>query len=411
MLRPASLRFRLSAWYTLVLLACLGLFGLGAWIAVRNSVTHGVDQSLVNRMDRLRQFLEYTAAAVPPQEVPEELKEFAMGVPEGNLLQVRDSNGEFLLTGAYPAGATGREITIRGARYRTLSQTLVVRGRRYDAIAAASLAEREYILRRFGVLLLVAVPFVLLVAGFGGFWMGRTLERLDNAVKRLTQFTADASHELRSPVAVIRTTAEIALRHNRSEQAYRDALQQIREESERTSQLIEDLLALARADAGAGALELAPIDLAELVEEVCRQERKRASGKSLTLDVRLSRDNVLVYGNEAAIRRLIRVLVDNAVKYTPAGGEIEVSVEDRKERVELCVKDNGIGITGAELPHVFDRFYRADKARSRDEGGCGLGLSIAQWIARCHGAEIQAESAAGQGSVFRIAFKAGCTTS
>ncbi|HLJ46619.1 MAG TPA: ATP-binding protein [Bryobacteraceae bacterium] len=392
-----SVRLRLSAWYTLALLVCLGLFGLVTWMAVSSSVTRGIDQGLDRRMEAVRLFLEYAAASVPPSELPEELREFAMGLPEGNLLEVRDANGTVLLPAAQPFRQSRDVMTRR--------QTLEVRGHRYQATAAASLGERGYILSHFGILLLAAIPFAVAIAVCGGLWMGRIIERLNNSVERLTQFTADASHELRSPIALIRTTAEIALRQNRSAESYREALEQIRDESERTTHLVEDLLALARADAGATKLQLVPVDLSALVADTCEQQRRQVAAKDLRFETELPADNVLVHGNDPAIRRLIQVLLDNAVKYTPPGGLVRVSVASKADRVELSVRDTGIGIAEEDLPKVFDRFYRADKARSRDEGGSGLGLSIAQWIARCHGAEIQAESSAGVGSVFRIAFK------
>ncbi len=392
-----SVRLRLSAWYALALLACLGLFGLVTWIAVYSSITHGIDQALDRRMEAVRLFLEYAADSIPPAEWPEELHEFAMGLPEGNFLEVRDANGTVLLPAARPLGKTDD--------FKIRSQILNVRGHQYQATAAASLSERGYILSHFGILLLTAVPFAIAIAVGGGLWMGRIIERLNNSVERLTQFTADASHELRSPIALIRTTAEIALRQNRPPESYREALEQIRDESERTTHLIEDLLALARADAAATKLPLGPVDLPALVADICEQHRPQTIAKDLRLHTDLPPENVLVHGNDPAIRRLIQVLLDNAVKYTPPGGEVRVAVSPKPDRVELSVTDTGIGIAQEDLPKVFDRFYRADKARSRDEGGSGLGLSIAQWIARCHGAEIQAESAAGAGSVFRIAFK------
>jgi len=450
MASDGSIRFRLTAWYTAILLAGLALFGMGTWIAVSVSVTQAVDQSLRNRVDALKQFLE----TVPEQEVPDEVKEFAMGAPEGNLFQVRDSEGRELLSSPLAATlARARpgfgELSWGGRRYRVLSQvSFVVRGRRYQVAAGANLDERSYILDRFRVLLLLAIPSVLSIAALGGYWLSRRalrpvdemtaaarsigidnlsrrlrvpqtgdelqrlaetwndmLDRLDHSFKRLSQFTADASHELRSPIALIRTSAEIALRKPRTPEAYREALQRIHEESERTSHLLEDLLVLARADGGAAPLQLAPVDLAEVVDDVCREEQRQARAKDLNLEVRVPDQTIVIQGNDGAIRRLVRVLLDNAIKYTPAGGRIEVSLDHQGDGVELAVRDTGIGIAGTDLPRVFDRFYRADQARSRDEGGSGLGLSIAQWIARCHRAEIHAESDAGRGSVFRIAFR------
>lgn len=445
----SSIRFRLTAWYSAMLLGGLILFGIGTWLAVTISVTQAVDQELKSHVDALQRFVQM----MPEQELDEELREFAMGAIDGNLLQVRDSSGRDLLTSPLAAAFAQAhpgwdEVAWKGRRYRVLSGiSFPAHGRRFDVAAASNLDERGLILSRFRMLLLLSVPTVLLLAAFGGYWMSRRalrpvaemtaaarsigidnlarrlrvpdtrdelqrlaetwndmLERLERSVKRLSQFTADASHELRSPIAFIRTASEIALRQQRTPDAYRDALRQIHEESERISNLVEDLLELSRAD-GAATLQIAPLDLAEVVDEVCRQEQRQARAKDLALDVRVPGQAMVIQANDSAIRRLIRVLLDNAIKYTPAGGRIEVSVDHQQERVELAVRDSGIGISESDLPKVFDRFYRADKARSRDEGGCGLGLSIAQWIARCHHAEIVAESETGRGSVFRIAFR------
>lgn len=449
-----SLRFRLTAWYAAVLLAGLALFGMGTRIAVGISITQAVDQSLADRVEALKRFLEYEAVTVPPADLPEELREFAMGAPEGNLLEVEDDKGADLLTSPLrerllraPHGIG--EARWKGKRYRVLSgEALLVRGKQYHVWAAANLDERRYILGRFTILLFWAIPSVLLLAALGGYWVSRRalrpvdemtaaarsigihnlsqrlaaprtgdelerlaltwnsmLDRLERSVKRLSQFTADASHELRSPIAFIRTAAEIALRQERAPAAYREVLKQIHAESERTSKLVEDLLALARADADAAVLQFAPVDLGGVVDQICREERVQAQAKDLDLRVRVPGDAVVIQGNDSAIRRLVHVLLDNAIKYTPSGGSVEVSLDRCEERVELSVRDTGIGIAATDLPRVFDRFYRADKARSRDEGGCGLGLSIAQWVAECHRAEIRAESDAGRGSVFRVAFR------
>ena len=453
MLAERSIRFRLTASFAVVLFAALGLFGVATWIAVSISITQAVDHSLTTRVDAVKGFLQYTAEAVPPVEVPEELKEFAMGAPEGNLIQVRDSFGRDLLTSpsadALVQPRPGfSEVTWRGKRYRVLSRIAVaVKGRSYTVSTAANLDERAEILDRFALLLLFAIPAVLLIAAAGGWWMSRRalrpvdemtqaaravridslerrlrvprtgdelqrlaetwnemLGRLQHSVERLRQFTADASHELRSPIAFIRTAAEIALRQHRTAESYRDALFQIHDEAERMSNLVENLLVLARADAGAAAMPFTIVDLGDVVGAVCQQEKSHANEKQLDLALRIAERPVTIHGNDPAIRRLLHVLLDNAIKYTPAGGRIEVSVDRRAERVELAVRDNGIGIAPSDLPRVFDRFYRADKARSRDEGGCGLGLSIAQWIAHSHRAEIEAESGSGQGAVFRVRF-------
>jgi heavy metal sensor kinase len=226
--------------------------------------------------------------------------------------------------------------------------------------------------------------------------------RLESAFQRITQFTADASHELRTPVAVIRTTAELTRSKPRSDAEYCAALDRILAESERTTRLIEDLLLLARADSASDAAVLAPVDLPALVRDTCADAAvlAEAAGVRLLID---SSGDCQVAGDEDHLRRLLLVLLDNAIQYTPAGGEIRVSVEvERAGGAVIEVRDTGIGIAPEDLPHIFERFYRASKDRSRKTGGAGLGLSIAQWIAHRHGGKIVVESTLGTGSSFRV---------
>jgi signal transduction histidine kinase len=233
------------------------------------------------------------------------------------------------------------------------------------------------------------------------------LDRLETAFKRLTQFTADASHELRTPIALIHTTAELTLRRERSAETYREALEQVVVEAERTSRLIEDLLSLARADAGLPSLPMDRLELAPLVRDVCRQGSVLAEARHVELMADMPEGPVYVRGNDPALRRLFLVLLDNAIKYTPAGGSVAVSLAADPKGATVAVRDTGVGIEESALPHIFERFYRADPSRNRSEGGSGLGLSIAKWIVESHRAEIQAESEAGRGSVFRVRFPNG----
>jgi heavy metal sensor kinase len=234
-------------------------------------------------------------------------------------------------------------------------------------------------------------------------WNGM-LDRLETAVKRLSQFTADASHELRTPIALIRATAELTLRRQRSTETYREALRHIMDDADRTARLIEDLLLLARADAGLPALALDRVELTPLVRDVCEQGQILAQERQLEISTEAPEQPVYVDANDPALRRLLLLLVDNAVKYTPAGGHITVSVAHDSAGPTVTVRDTGIGIPDAALPHVFERFYRVDESRNREAGGAGLGLSIAQWIAERHHARLEAESVVGRGSAFRVRF-------
>jgi heavy metal sensor kinase len=223
------------------------------------------------------------------------------------------------------------------------------------------------------------------------------LDRLEAAFRETTRFTADASHELRSPISVIRASAEIALRHDRSVEEYREALSGILRESERTSALVQDLLTLTRADAGVDVLRRTPLDLRTLLEDMRGSLSTLCTQASLDLQLDLPDQPVSTTGDSAALGRLVRLLVDNAVKYTPAPGRVTLSLTRTPEGAVVEVADTGIGIGAEDLLRVFDRFYRADMARSRDSGGGGLGLSIAKWIAEQHGGRITIESETGHG--------------
>jgi signal transduction histidine kinase len=241
------------------------------------------------------------------------------------------------------------------------------------------------------------------LARLSATWNGM-LERLEAAVKRLTQFTADASHELRTPIALIRATAELTLRRERSAETYRQALGHILDDADRATRLIEDLLLLARADAGPPALSLDLVELTPLVRDICEQGQILAGDRDLAIFADAPEQTVFVEANDPALRRLLLLLVDNAVKYTPAGGHITVSVALDSSGPTVTVRDTGIGIPDTALPHVFERFYRVDESRNRDAGGAGLGLSIAQWIAQRHHASLEVESVVGRGSAFRVRF-------
>jgi signal transduction histidine kinase len=228
------------------------------------------------------------------------------------------------------------------------------------------------------------------------------LARLEQAFRRITQFTADASHELRTPVALMRTRAEVALRRRRSEGEYRETLRQILEDLQRTSSLIENLMLLARADSGTGALQRTPIDMVECLGEACREGRTLGETKQVSFLEELPESPVWVQGDSNSLRRLFLILLDNAVKYTPPQGRITVSLRLSNGCAVTEVRDTGIGIGADDLPHVFERFFRADQARSRATGGAGLGLSIGQWIAQAHWGTIRVLSEPGEGSVFQV---------
>jgi len=449
-----SIRVRLTLWYSLVLLAALSLFVWGIWLTANHRLMASLDSALVEQAKGVITVIRNELDPAHPQQLQEELTEYAQATPDGNLIEVRDPTGQPILSSkmvalmrANAAHSTFGNQKTGHARYRTYETTTQVNGSRFQILVATPLRPTLDILRDLQILLVWAAPAVLLIASLGGYWMSRRalapvdeitqaarsisiqnlsrrltvpstgdelqrlsetwndmLVRLESAVKRLSQFTADASHELRTPIALIRTTAELTLRRERSPETYREALSEIVAESERTTRLVEDLLLLARADAGLPALPLENVELTPLVRDICEQGQVLAEARQLQISTDLPVEPVFVQANDPALRRLLFLLVDNAVKYTPAGGRITVSVGRDPAGATLAVRDTGIGIPDSALPHVFERFYRADDSRNRDAGGAGLGLSIAKWIAERHHASLEAESVLGQGSTFRVRF-------
>jgi two-component system heavy metal sensor histidine kinase CusS len=229
------------------------------------------------------------------------------------------------------------------------------------------------------------------------------LERLEGAVKRLTQFTSDVSHDLRTSITVMSSTSQLALRRDRPSEHYRAALETVLAECQSTATLLDDLLAAARSDIVKQKIEWSPVDLSELVEECCDHLRARAQTKSQHLETCCDVP-ARIGGDSSMLRRLINILLDNALKYTAEEGRITASLLHQGRRVIFEVRDTGVGIPAEEVPFIFNRFYRADASRSREEGGSGLGLAIAKWISDAHHSEITVTANQVGGSIFRVSF-------
>ncbi len=328
---------------------------------------------------------------------------------------------------------------------RIWSEKVNVGGHEYLIQSAFEMDDFYGALEHFELLLFISIPLLLIGAAAGGYWISSLalapvdqitqtarnisaqnlssrlvvpntgdelqrlsqtlngmLERLEAAFKKITQFTADASHELRTPVAVMRTRAELSLRKARSSEEYREVIAEVLGELEKTSALIEQLMFLARADSGAETLHFSPTNVAEVLREACHQGSALAEAKQIAFEQHINGDSVWIQGDASSLRRLFLILIDNAVKYTAPSGQIDVSLHRQNGFAVAEVRDTGIGISEADLPNVFERFYRADKARSRESGGVGLGLSIGRWITEVHYGAIEVQSTPGRGSVFQV---------
>jgi heavy metal sensor kinase len=231
--------------------------------------------------------------------------------------------------------------------------------------------------------------------------LNEMLSRLDVAFKEMRQFTADASHELQTPLTILKGEIEVALRSPRGLEEYERILKSALEEIDKIAHLVEGLLLLARADAGVLRMDQRAVDLGQLVDEVYGQARILAEARSLNLRLGAV-EPVSTQGDYTHLRRLLLNLVDNGIKYTPPGGKVTLSLQSSGGWASIRVEDTGIGIPQEDQARIFQRFYRSPEARSRAEGGAGLGLCIARSIAEAHGGRIEVESHPGQGSSFTV---------
>ena len=248
------------------------------------------------------------------------------------------------------------------------------------------------------------VPLVLVLASLGGYILARkSLEPIASMVNEQQRFIADASHELRTPLAVLRGETEVALGRTRTVEEYQESLTLIQEEAERLSRIVEDLFILARQPIQSPtALVKEPVSLTDVVKDCARAAQVLASRKGVRLKLENDSTSIALNADEELIKRMILNLLDNAVKYTPEGGEISLALEKHNGSAEIVVRDTGIGLSQTDQQRVFDRFYRVDKARSRALGGAGLGLSIVRSIVEAHGGNITIDSTPRHGSTFTV---------
>jgi len=231
--------------------------------------------------------------------------------------------------------------------------------------------------------------------------LNHMISRIEDALQNSKRFVADASHELRTPLTVLRGELENLGRDLRLDKATRDMIGSMLEEVERLTDIVEGLVALSRLDAGEAKMEWVQVDLAELTATTADQMNLLAEDKGIKVQCSPVQ-KVIVEGDRSRLKQVVVNLLDNAIKYTPGGGSIQLNVSRQNGHAILDVTDSGIGIPADAVPHVFDRFFRVDKARTRNEGGAGIGLSIVKSICSAHGAELEVESAIGKGSRFRV---------
>ena len=457
-MKRTTIQFRIAVWYFLSAALILAILATGSWVAMRASMIHSIDRDLHYRLGQVIPYLQ-AHGLNSAEQFQREFGEGADSPVVGVFVQFTDDGARILYESdilrlhnvpVLEPGPNDGSIAIAtaGGRgkwpVRAASRRIFVRGVPLTVHLVEPLRDmfgslHEYTLD-LGLLLLAG--FVLTT--LAGYLLSRhalaPVERIrlqaeaidqknldarlpvphaDDELKRLAQtlnamlariesgfqavqqFTADASHELRAPLTLIVTACEISLRRQRSREELQDTLSKVLREGRNMSKLVDQLLTLARNDVEREEAATERVDIASLAREVCDQFLPLAGEKGLRITCTTCDGEVPVRAHETDVRRLLLILLDNAIKYTESG-LISVAVDCRDNRVQVTVTDTGIGIESTALPQIFNRFWRADKARSRGDGGAGLGLSLAaQIVAKSRGA-ITAKSEVGIGSVVMV---------
>lgn len=459
MLVLRTIRTRLTLWYVVLLAVILAAFCAGIYFALREALHSNLDESLESRAAIVREVvtqdgnLQITGVDIPGD--PIEGEEFTR-IHDASGDVVYDNSPERFRTQpdvdavaeALAGSASERNVDNGAAELRVLTAPLYANAEIVGVVEVGLENEAGETLSTLLLIIAIAYPATLLVASaVGVFLSGRALgpidritqtarrigaedlgkrldlpasddevgrlartfnemiARLDDAFRRQRQFTADASHELRTPLTSIKGQTEVALQRERSPDEYREVLAAVNSEVDRMIRLVGSLLTLARADARRIEIVREELGVDALISDAAEQVRPAAENQNLTLRVEAG-DGASVIADQDLILQLLLNLLDNAVKYTPSGGRIDVRYRRLDGEVEIIVADTGAGIAPEHLPHIFDRFYRVDAARSRAEGGSGLGLAICRWIAEAHGGTITVESEPGAGTTFTVTLPA-----
>ena len=462
-MRTPPIRVRLTAWYVAIISLTLAISSLAMYLGIQKAIEETVDTRLEARRDTIQHFL---MSYSPQQTIPEpQLLPATAGMVGDELYQVTDANGAMLFQSAamreleiplnigllqhhYRHHRDQGDFTTYYRRHddvRVLASLVQLGGKAYRIQVATDVNPLYAVLETFRKWVWACLPVIVCLAGLGGYWLtGRAmkpihdlvrstrhisehslssriavpaaedelrqlaetinsmLSRLESAFARITRFTADASHELRTPITVIRTTAEVILERDRTIAELREMVGLILRESEFTSTLIEQLLTLARADAYTEHLTLEELDLRAVVDEIEPGSRTLAEARGVRWTIEIPAQPIVLLGDRPHLRRLLLILIENACRYTESGGSVRLRMRVQEAEAVIDVTDTGIGIPHDELAQIFDRFFRASNARFYDADGTGLGLPIARWIATAHGGTLTVQSTLGSGTCMSL---------
>jgi heavy metal sensor kinase len=454
--RPRSVRMRLTLWYTGILACVLVAYAAAVFLFLRHALYRDLDRRLHEDLHLLQEELDVTddgRLVWRSSGHPDEAE--GSGTPRGRWLEVWTREGQLVLRSASseplslgPPEASEEPrlmTTIReGSRVRVSSAIQTISGVPVLVRAARSEEPVRRELRELLVIQAFAVPLALALAAGGGYYLARralgpvarmvekarsisaerlgerlpvenpadelgqlaatfneTFRRLDRSFDQLRRFTADASHELRTPLTALRSVGEVGLQERPDDKLFAEVVGSMLEEVDALTRLVDTLLALSRADAGHVRLAREVVELAELARSSVQHLDDLAEEKRQALSVQAA-ETAEVLGDRLVLRQALINILDNAIKHSPEGTPIQVEVGRNGDRGWIAVSDRGPGVAPEDRERIFERFYRVDKARSREQGGAGLGLSLAKWGVESHDGQILLDSELGRGSTFRI---------
>jgi signal transduction histidine kinase len=452
-----TIRTRLTLWYASLVSVILALLGTGVFLGASWGLRGVADRELVSGIGGVAAFLHHKLGMHEMNNLNEELREHSALLPRGKMFRVSAADRSVVyqtdamaaITPVIPAGGEliKQSLVTNDRSFRTISQFAAVGPYRFLIQVAVDQTEYHQLLMGLLWLLVLSTPVAALLAAIAGHWMsGRALspihritetansidarslsrrlqlrgtgdeldrlsstinhmlDRISSSYERIAQFTADASHELRTPVALIRSNAELMLMGPTDPARVERGLSDILSESDYMTRLIADLLTLARTGVEDAQVPMELFELGESVSAILPRARAQANSRSIAVGFTPHEHLVPMQGNQAVVERVLMIVVDNAIRYTPAGGSIWISTWMSEQRCGFSVRDNGIGIARNDQEHIFDRFFRVDAARTPRDGGSGLGLSIAKSLVELHNGTIHVESALGMGACFKVAF-------
>ncbi len=455
-----SLRFRITAWYAGLLAGALLIFGVSVYLGLERYLYWNLQRTLSSECRTIGTQLLSQHPFKRATWLETEINEaYAPEVNSHFIRVTQDRVGVVYLSGPpkdgsfdpskvplpSPEKVHSRKIDLDGRRLLIEALEFTAPdGSRFIVESGVPYQQIEVVLHGLLLTFAVYMPFIISLAVGSGYWLmrrslrpvdeitrraegitstnlserlpvirtgdelerlsvslNRMIERLDEAFQHVNRFSADASHELRTPLTILQLELEGIAQNHRLNPPLTDQIGSALEETHRMSHIVESLLAISRLDAGEAKMEMTRLDLGHLAASTAEQMRLLADEKAILLSSTVENE-VYVEGDRSHLQQVVVNLIANAIKYTHEGGQVEVRVRRKGSTAVLEVSDNGAGIPDYALPHVFERFYRADKARSRDSGGAGLGLAIVKAICTAHGAEMSVSSKEGKGSVFSI---------